>query len=453
MSQHQEQVFRGHIKLADIKTHTYLPVHVPEDALRIDVAYQFDAADNVLDIGIFDERGIEFLNAGFRGWSGSARRRFYITPDSATPGYTRGPILPGTWHVYLGLYDISKDGCDYQVTVKIAFGPTEETVAKSPSDIPLSVEPGTSKRSETGWYKGDLHCHTFHSDGDSSPEAVVRHAESFGLDFLAITDHNNQTQHAELKSVATSIILIPGYEVTTYHGHWNIWGLNSWIDFRIRTEADMRAAMQRARETGYLVSCNHPRPYGPPWEFPEVDDFDCVEVWNGPWVLFNAQSLAYWESRLREGERLVAVGGSDTHFLMRPHIAQLGVPTTWIHCREQPTAEALLAGLRAGHAFISDAHDGPQLYLRSGNAMMGDTVQRPDSGRLSVQVRTVKSAGLWLEIHGAGGFLVKEEILDGDSLFELEIPVDSTPYIRAQLLEKDTNPGTMRALSNPIYIE
>jgi hypothetical protein len=449
VSQHKEQVFSGHIKSADIKTYVYLPVYVPENALRIEVTYQYDELDNVLDIGIFDERGIEFLNAGFRGWSGSARRCFYITPNSATPGYMRGPLLPGTWHVCLGLYEISEDGCDYQVIVKIEIGPTEGVVAQFPDNIPVSVDLVTGKRSITGWYKGDLHCHTFHSDGDSSPEEVVRHAESLGLDFLAIMDHNTQTQHADLNTVETSIILIPGYEVTTFHGHWNIWGMNSWIDFRIQTEADMRAAMQRARGKGYLVSCNHPRPYGPPWEFTEVDGFDCVEVWNGPWEFLNEVCVEFWEQRLRRGKRLPAVGGSDMHFLKRKHPAQLSHPTTWIYCQNDLSPAGLIAGIRAGHCFISESPDGPRLRLRAGETMMGDVLIRDDLNSLPIQLKAYDAKGTTLEVVGSSGTLAEYRVDRDVWQHSTEISVEGVSYIRVQSVEP---PDRVRALTNPIYI-
>jgi predicted metal-dependent phosphoesterase TrpH len=43
--------------------------------------------------------------------------------------------------------------------------------------------------------KGDLHCHTLHSDGENSVEDIVRHAVGLGLDYLAVTDHNTTTHH------------------------------------------------------------------------------------------------------------------------------------------------------------------------------------------------------------------------------------------------------------------
>lgn len=40
-------------------------------------------------------------------------------------------------------------------------------------------------------FKGDLHCHTTHSDGNANVAAVIKVAQNNGLDFLAITDLYN----------------------------------------------------------------------------------------------------------------------------------------------------------------------------------------------------------------------------------------------------------------------
>ena len=40
------------------------------------------------------------------------------------------------------------------------------------------------------WYKGNLHTHTFWSDGDAPPEIAVAWYKDRGYDFLALSDHN-----------------------------------------------------------------------------------------------------------------------------------------------------------------------------------------------------------------------------------------------------------------------
>jgi hypothetical protein len=451
-----EMVLEGTADEAQTLSYVYLPFEVPEGTGRIDVEYSYSAAigsdphltgGNTVDIGIFDPRGIEFMSEGYRGWSGSARRSFFIARDEATPGYLPGPIQAGTWHICLGLYKVAPEGCQYEVKVQLSPAESESAVA-FPVLLPLRESGG--RRKESGWYKGELHCHTYHSDGDSDPADVVRVAESLGLDFLAITDHNNRSQLAALNTTETPLMLIPGYEVTTYYGHWNIWGDEGWIDFRILSPERMHDAMQEAIKRGYLVSCNHPRPYGPEWVFTEVEDYACVEVWNGPWELFNHEALRFWEARLREGKRRVAVGGSDAHFHKREHIARIGQPTTWIYCPGEPSSAGLLAALRKGHAFISESPTGAQLHLSAGDAMMGDTIARPADGSLQVQVRVIDGAGLQLDLIGANGCLARELVQDNDQSFEFVVALENTSYIRAQLVKPETE--HVCALTNPIYV-
>ena len=40
------------------------------------------------------------------------------------------------------------------------------------------------------WYKGNLHTHSFWSDGDEFPEVIMDWYKSRGYQFLALSDHN-----------------------------------------------------------------------------------------------------------------------------------------------------------------------------------------------------------------------------------------------------------------------
>jgi len=435
--------------------YVYLPFEVPENIGRIDVTYTYDAVigsdphlsgGNTIDIGIFDSRGTDIHSPGYRGWTGSARSAFFIAKDRATPGYMPGPILPGTWHIILGPYKVTAEGCHYQVNITLT--PADNPLGEFPLLLRLTEKPAQRIHSD-GWYKGELHCHTFHSDGDSSPEKIVRLAESLDLDFLAVTDHNNRTQGIRLGSMDTGLMLIPGYEVTSFYGHWNIWGDNGWIDFRVQSPDDLAGFIAEANARGYLVSCNHPRPYGPDWAFPEVEGFRCVEVWNGPWQLMNDSCLAFWEAKLRRGERLTALGGSDHHFSKRDHVARLGHPTTYIYCPGQPSPARLLQELRAGHAFVTESPSGPQLHLRAGDAMMGDIIPRPAEGKPGVWVDVIDGKGSRLQVLNADGLMIETEISTSETSLEWRLDVSNTPYIRAQLVDPDK--GFVRALTNPIY--
>jgi hypothetical protein len=256
-------------------------------------------------------------------------------------------------------------------------------------------------------------------------EAVER-----GLDFLGVTDHN-QTQHQPAYGRvhgADLPIVLPGIEVTTYGGHWNAWGTDTWWDFREPTEVATTREMRAAAAAGALVSVNHPKPFGPPWEYPNAVGFHAVEVWNGGWGEQNDVSLAWWDSLLRAGRRVVALGGSDTHHLKRAEPAdRLGRPTTCVHVGDVRTPEAVLAALRQGDVFISRDVDGPQVYLYRD------------------RVRVVDGRSATLTLISRRG--VESTLTVPTEDWSAPVALNEEGYVRAQLTRGDE----MLALTNPVW--
>src|SRR5207344_403165 len=67
------------------------------------------------------------------------------------------------------------------------------------------------------WYKGNTHTHTLNSDGDSTPDDVVRWYREHGYQFLVLTDHNVLTSVDGLNAVHGAdekFLVIKGEEVT-----------------------------------------------------------------------------------------------------------------------------------------------------------------------------------------------------------------------------------------------
>jgi hypothetical protein len=432
------------------RRYSHVPFEVPSGRRQLHIRYSYsDQIDsdpligggNTLDIGLFDERGIAEGSPGFRGWSGSNKMEFTIDEAWATPPYRKGRIGVGRWHVLLGPYKVGPRGCDWKV--EIWFDPGLRSPWKQAS-FPRRVDPDPLPEARPGWLRGDLHCHTLYSDGDSGPTEMLNAAAEAGLDFLGVTDHNNVAHQLAYGPGGDGLpIVLPGVEVTTYGGHWNAWGTNRWWEFREPESQAVERTMRAAMQSGAVVSICHPKPFGPPWEYSSETGFHAIEVWNGRWPQFNAASLARWDGLVRRGIRCVAVGGSDTHYLHRRDVAprhadSLGTPTTWVRVEGAPTVAAILDALRLGQSFVSESPRGPQLYLDA---------DRGRTGRIEVEVRD-------------GGGSTLEVITDGENAARLPVKgaswdatIDVPPrarFVRAQLVAEN---GDLRALTNPVWIE
>ncbi|WP_457580816.1 CehA/McbA family metallohydrolase [Ensifer canadensis] len=445
----------------------YVPFDVAEGTTRINVTMAYaKAQDCIIDLGVLDPRATDYpTRAGFRGWSGGARDRFFVATDDATPGYIHGEIPAGRWQVMLGLYKLPPEGADVQLTF-------------SHDNAPRTLEPQPARtfpvRKAAGWYRGDLHCHTFHSDAAGAPELLHAAAKQAGLDFLAIADHNTISQRRYFHPhSSTDLVFVRAMEVTTAVGHANVFGVDDWIDFRMTRPEHGHTLADMVHERGGLLSINHDKPTIP-WDY-EVPEIDCMEVWQSHWMAWNWVSLDRYQQRLASGKKISAIGGSDFHQparLMPEGLLMLARPTTvlWL---EELSEDAILAAMKAGHGYITESPDGPHIALSVDDQPMGSTVSGPVEAK--AEVHGAKGDRLlWFDATGQ----IADEIIVDDrwvgqfsgrpSLFlRAEIAAkesrsrligDFTAALGGdlpwQLTEAQLQQQTVRrAISNPIYVE
>lgn len=478
----------GHVTPADKarSDYVYVPFDLPAPATALRVRYRYSdpisaaqtSGGNVFDIGLFDPRGAEFPGgAGFRGWSGSARSEFTITPDDATPGYLPGPLPAGRYQILLGLYRVQPAGGDYTIGIEAelddapqATGDRSPTTDHEPADQSrASARRDDSTAASSMWLRGDFQSHTVHSDAKGTIAQITAKARALRLDFLAITDHNTTSHHTHLPACADDdLLLIPGQESTTYYGHMNIWGTRRWCDFRCRTADEIAQVIALAHAHGGICSINHPKRDGPPWEYGDDLPTDTLEVWQGPWANRNTESLARWERLLNLGRRVPVVGGSDYHCPAAEEVGflRLGQPTTWVRAAER-SVPAILDAIVAGRATISCMPDGPRLDLRARcgdrSAAMGDTLLVTGESPITVEVEIERGAGWALRIVADGQVAYDQPV--GNDSGVVRCDVTATRYVRAELVG-DTPPEILPpnapagidlrdwrwALSNPIYI-
>ena len=259
--------------------------------------------------------------------------RSTLSATSATPGYKPYPLVQGEWGILVGAYKVAPEGVT--VTYELEF---------------------TMKHLRL--FKGDLHTHTLASDGVLTLEELAAHALRHGLDFLAITDHN-QPGHAESFPRIPGLTLIPGVEWTHYRGHANFLGVDQPYDgsFMANTPEEVSAHFQAARSRGAFIIVNHPFDEGSAFLFDlNALPFDCLEVWNGPMREANLRAMGLWQGMLAAGKKIPICGGSDYHRDSPFQI--LGGPTTCIYAASAGPCD-ILAALKAGHAFMTFAPNGP----------------------------------------------------------------------------------------------
>lgn len=448
-----------------------VPFQLPADVTRLDVGFEYaKAEDCALDIGILDSRATDYpTRYGFRGWSGSARNEFFVATDAATPGYYAGPMPPGAWKLLLGMYRVPDSGVTVRLTLKADVAPREAIA---------TPRPATPRRDHPGWYRGDLHCHTDHSDARGAPGLLAESARLARLDFLAVTDHNTTSQWGYFGPRSSEeLVFVPGMEVTTYRGHANVFGLNEWIDFRLCNSVDLDALVREVRRQGAILSINHDKePL--PWDY-DYPDMDCMEVFHGHWLTGNDGILAQYDRLLADGRRISLVGGSDYHQparLERPGPVGLGKPTTvlWLPCLD---ACAVVEALRKGHGYVTESPTGPHLAFTANGLPMGSTVAGGDDITLKVEVTGASGDRLvWVSEEGP----VSEMLIPDDAWKQTLRLSKPNRFLRAEILADASRarairelmdwcaerteiprarqslaaaPPIRRTLSNPVYFE
>ena len=381
--------FQGRFKFG-IDQWAYVPFDVPTGIRRIDVTTSHDhfsllgIGRNVLDLGLFGPAGHELGNAeGFRGWSGGARAGFMLSATNATPGYLTGPIDPGQWALALGPVVLNPLGMDWRAQIVLTPG-----VQPSIRQL-IDPSPAASRSRGTGWYRGDLHLHTVHSDGRHRIGDMAVAATSAGLDFIVSTDHNTSSANRALAATTSDgLLVVAGEEVTTRHGHWLAVGLppRGWVDWRYgpRDGVFERYADQ-VRAGGGLVVAAHPAvPLpGSAWEF-GYRHVDALEVWNGLWNVDDELSLRIWHQLLRQGRRIAAVGGSDSHGPNQP----IGRPQTVVHA-EDLSPGGVVDSMRRCRCYVAES-SAVTLQLNASHddgtttAGLGETLRVPPGGDVTV---------------------------------------------------------------------
>lgn len=194
----------------------------------------------------------------------------------------------------------------------------------------------------------NLHMHTTYSDGSGTHTDLARAAIKSGVDVLLVTDHNAWVQGVDAyhRDGKKRVLLLVGEEV---HDQDRDPQKNHLLIFGAERELapladDPQALVNAVRAAGGLCFIAHP--VDPPlpvfgeddisWVDWDVSGFTGIELWNGfselksvvknkldglfyayfPEAIARGplpETLALWDRLLNNGQKTVAVGGSDAH--------------------------------------------------------------------------------------------------------------------------------------------
>ena len=292
--------------------------------------------------------------------------------------------------------------------------------------------------SGTTWYKGNTHTHTLNSDGDSTPDDVVRWYRSHGYRFLVLTDHNFLTSVDGLNALHGAderFLVVRGEEVTdAFDGkplHVN--GLNlarqvppqhgtSIVDTLQRTIDAIRAAEA-------VPHINHPnfRWAVTPEELRQIRNNKLLEIFNGHPEVNNLGGggvpglEAVWDTLLTGGTLVYGIAVDDAHVFKDPgNPAVAGPGRGWVMVRApRLEARALVEALERG-----------DFYASTGVTLADYQVT---AQRMTVKVAATAFAKYRIQFIGSGGGLLRE-VADASAEYSF---TGSEGYVRARVLESN----------------
>ena len=288
------------------------------------------------------------------------------------------------------------------------------------------------------WYKGNTHTHTVNSDGDSTPDEVVRWYREHRYHFLVLTDHNYLTPVDGLNGVhgaAEKFLVIPGEEVTSSASgkavHVN--GLNLGTLVAPATGTSVLAVAQQnvdgIRRAKGIPHINHPNFT---WamttdDLRQLERTRLFEVYNGHPEVNNAGGGGapgleeMWDRVLSSGRLMFGVAVDDAHHFKRP-----GDPTAsgpgrgWIFVR----AERLEPGQ------IVDAIERGDFYASTGVELASYEASRTG---IALKIRATTYGKYRVQFIGSGGRVLSEQTEPAASYtFK-----GDEGYVRAKILESN----------------
>lgn len=346
---------------------------------------------------------------------------------------------------------------------------------------------------DSTWYLVGNHLHTS-TGGDHSfhhgLQALLNKANSIGLDFAIVTDHNTIDHWfmPEWRTVG-KCTPIRGEEWTTPGGHAGLVNFSA-KDAKdailpctrpdsnvecVNGQPNYKAMVDEVHRRGGLVIINHPKLLKHLWP-DDTFQADFIDVaWNltDPW---GNRGRAFWHDMMKRGVKVGAIGGSDWHYTdlldghhRAPHLGacedeiptdgrlplvpEMDKPVNLIHASEKSPAGIVdamrkhhlivLKGVKAARAFIGADVNRDGVF---DDAREGDRVNAPAGTVIKFQARVIGGKGQKLHIiDRKGDTEVKVTSDDFVTAFERTASAGDGSFVRLEL------GSTGECVGNPIH--
>jgi hypothetical protein len=256
--------------------------------------------------------------------------------------------------------------------------------------------PAQNQPSAGRWYKGNTHTHTLNSDGDSTPDDVVKWYREHGYRFLVLTDHNFLTSVDGLNALHGAderFLVIKGEEVSDRFEntplHVNGLDLSSQVEppGGASVVDVVQKMVDRVRKAGGVPHINHPN-FG--WaitvdELQQVTNTKLFEVYNGYPVVndFGGGGVPgmeeVWDRLLSSGRLIYGLADDDAHVFKDPGNPDVAGPGRgWVFVRADRLApRAIVEALDRGDFYASTGIELNDYRVDAG-AMTIDIKERPE---------------------------------------------------------------------------
>jgi hypothetical protein len=300
---------------------------------------------------------------------------------------------------------------------------------------------GPSAGTPLRWYKGNTHTHTLNSDGDSTPDDVVRWYREHGYQFLVLTDHNFHTRVDGLNALHAAderFLVVRGEEVTSTSGgkpvHVN--GLDTSRQVGSQTGAPdstvvdvLQRSVDGIRAAAGVPHINHPNFQ---WAL-TIEDLQRVrnnklfEIFNGHPEVNNAGGgnvpglEEIWDRLLSSGTLVYGIAVDDAHVFKKPGDPTVAGPGRgWVMVRAaRLEPRALLESMERGDFYAS-------------TGVVLDSVETTAKG-MAVKVKPQGTSKYRIQFIGRGG-RVLSEVADSSAMYTF---TGEEGYVRAKILESN----------------